>query len=647
MASDRARRAASLAGGTLALMAVAFAAAQVCVSLIVQRSYRDFSARTRELEAYAASEALSEHFQNILDHADVVAGFSFPEYFQGKRGEDSMRRLLDEMRKSVPGGLATAYLDAPGRARIESGSDGESRALDSLVAGSAAAWSVMEGSTRSLFVVAGVGPRFDCYLRVSRDGRLAGLLGMAIDSSSAISRYVAPFESRRGHRISLLGAGGLVLWSSRDGAAGRRFEAGEGVISAERGLSFGEYGLRLAVSDDRATIFSLIDPREFPRTLVIALIASLVVAAAALSIRLFRSEARRRASDAAKRWLSEAVRNRDFELVESEIRFRSLFDGASDAILILNEEGVIVRCNDRVRQVLGREPKELLGKTPADISPEIQPGGSGSADHAAEIIRRALADPSETLSLVWRGFKDGGQERDFEVDLSVVETGGIRYLQAILRDATERRQQMKDLREALEQREILLHELHHRVKNNLQYIVSLLELQRRFEPEDGRSALSRAQGRISSLAEAYLSAAEVPETLIVEAPAFLDGIVRLARGDAAVAGVWLEVSIACDDFKLSLDAALSLGLILREIVDNAARHAYAPGRGGPLEISLKSEGPSHARLSVRDRGRGMADGWKDGLGLTIARALAAQLSGEFELADAGPGVVATLRFSPS
>jgi PAS domain S-box-containing protein len=647
MASDRARRAASLAGGTLALMAVAFAAAEVCVGLIVQRSYRDFSARTRELEAYAASEALSEHFQNILDHADVVAGFSLPEYFQGKRGEDSMRRLLDETRKSVPGGLATAYLDAPDRARFESASDGGASALDSLVAGSAAAWSVMEESTRSLIVVAGVGPRFDCYLRVSRDDRLAGLLGMAVDSSSALSRYVAPFESRRGHGISLLGAGGLVLWSSADGAAGRPFEAGEGTVFAERRLSFGEYGLRLVVSDDRASIFSLIDPREFPRTLVIALFSSLIVAAAMLSIRLYRSEARRRASDEAKRRLSEAVRNRDFELVESEIRFRALFDGASDAILILNEEGVIVRCNDRVLQILGREPKELLGKTPTDISPEIQPGGAGSADQAAEIIRRAFADPSEALSLVWRVIKDGGEERDFEVDLSVVETGGVRYLQAILRDATERRQQMKDLRDALEQREILLHELHHRVKNNLQYIVSLLELQRGFEPEDGRSALRRAQGRVSSLAEAYLSAAEVPETLIVEAPAFLGGIVRLARGDAAVAGVWLDVSIACDDLKLSLDAALSLGLILREIVDNAARHAYALDRGGPLEITLSRAGPSGARLTARDRGRGLADGWKDGLGLTLIRALAAQLSGDFELADAEPGVVATLRFAPS
>jgi PAS domain S-box-containing protein len=645
MASDKARRAASLAGGTLALMAVAFAAAEVCFGLIVQRSYRDFSARTRELEAYAASEALSEHFQDILDHADVVAGFSFPEFFRGMRSEDSMRTLLDEMRKSVPGCLATAYLDAPGRERIGSASGGAEQARDSLEDGSAAAWMAMEDSARSLVVAVGKGPRFDCYLRVSRDGRLAGILGLSVDSSSSMSRYVAPFERRKGHGISLVGAGGLVLWSSPAGAADRALQTGGRTVSAERSLSFGGYDLRLVVSDDRASIFGIIDPREFPRSLLMALIASLGAAATTLSIRLFKSEARRKASEEAKRRLSEAVRNRDFELVESEIRFRALFDGASDAILILNEDGVILRCNDRALGVLGREPKELLGKTPADISPEIQPGGGRSADNMSEIIRLALADPSEAISLVWRGLMDGVQERDYEVDLSVVETGGIRYLQAILRDATEQRQQMKDLREALEQREILLHELHHRVKNNLQYIVSLLEIQRGFEREEGRNALGRAQGRISTLAEAYLSAAEVPETLKVEAPAFLAGIVRLARGEAAVAGVWLDVAISCDDLELSLDAAVSLGLIMREVVDNAARHAYDPGRGGPLEITLSREGPSVVRLTARDRGRGLAETWKEGLGLTLARALTAQLSGDFSLIDANPGTVAILIFS--
>lgn len=644
MAPERIRKAASIAGGTIALAAIIFAAAQVCVALIVQRSYRDFAARTRELEAYTASSALTEHFQTVYDHADIVSGYSFPEYFQGKRGYESMRRLLDETRKAVSGGLAVLYMDADARVLIESAGESAKARRDALVAGFGAAWASFRSARPSSRILGSVGPVFDCYFPVMREGRLAGLLCAAVDASGAISKYVAPFESRRGHEVFLAGEDGLVLWSSAAGAAGRPFEAAAGTAFSERPLAFGDYALRLIVSDDRASIMSMIDTREMPRTFMIALIASLAAAAASLTARLVRSEISRRTLDEAKRRLAEAVRSRDFELLESEIRYRALFDGASDAILLLNEEGIIIRCNDRVRAVLGHEPRDLLGKSPVFFSAEVQPEGVSSAELADRIIRRALEHPFETVSFLWRGLAKSGEERDFEVDLSVIESGGVRCLQAILRDVTERRAQMKDLREALEQREILLHELHHRVKNNLQFIVSLLELQRGFEPEEARRALRRAQGRVSSLAEAYLAAAEIPETLIVEAPAFIGTVVRIARGEAAASGVWLDAAVDCDDLRLSLDAAVSLGLILRELVDNVGRHAYPVGSGGELEVTLSRDGGSSARLAVRDRGRGLAGDYKDGLGLTLARALAAQLSGELEIVDAGPGASATLRF---
>jgi two-component sensor histidine kinase len=108
--------------------------------------------------------------------------------------------------------------------------------------------------------------------------------------------------------------------------------------------------------------------------------------------------------------------------------------------------------------------------------------------------------------------------------------------------------------------------------------------------------------------------------------------------------VWLDAAIECEGLRLSLEVAVSLGLILRELVDNVGRHAYPVGSGGTLEVSLSRDGGSGARLAVRDRGRGLSGELKDGLGLTVARALAAQVSGVLEIADAGPGVSATLRF---
>jgi|GEM_PF-1537439 len=644
MASARTRAVASYAISALALIVAVFATAQVSVALYVQVSYRNFAARTRELEVVAASGAISEYVKNFIDHAKVITGFSFGEYFLGKRSDQSMHNLLEEVRKRLSGCEGIVYLDAPTRVRLGTTAKGAEGALSSLVAGSAAAWIATAGATDS-FVAAGESLLdFNCYFPILRDGRRTGLLGLAIDITPAIRRYLVPLQTRAGHDAFLLGKGGTVLWSSLPGAAGSAFEAVEDTAFAERPFSIGGYSLRVLVSDTRAAVLALIDRQEVLRTVVVALIASLFVATVALMARLYRSESRRRVLDDARRELTERVRSRDFELVESEIRYRALFEGASDAILLLSEAGVIFRCNDRVLSVLGHEPQAMIGKTPADFSPVRQPDGTSSVDTCAAVIRRALELSPETVSFVWRGLRKGGEERDFQVSLSTVMAGGINCLQGILRDVTEQRQQMSDLREALEHREILLHELHHRVKNNLQFIVSLLDLQRGFEPEAVQKALRRAQGRIAALAEAYLAAAEVPETLIVETPAFIGTIVRLARGEAAIAGVWLDTTIACEDLRLSLDTAVSIGLVLRELVDNAARYAYAPGSGGVVEISLARDGPSRARLTVRDRGRGMAEGWKDGLGLTIARALAEQIMGTLEIAPADPGVEASLGF---
>ena len=205
----------------------------------------------------------------------------------------------------------------------------------------------------------------------------------------------------------------------------------------------------------------------------------------------------------------------------------------------------------------------------------------------------------------------------------------------------------RELRGLLEDRELLLRELHHRVKNNFQFLDSLIELQKGGVSGDAAAALSDVQARISALAVAYLITSDRPESLRVDAREYLASL-----AGKAVDGTGVEASIEADDIPVSLDSAVPLGLLFHELMTNAVRHGYAGGRGpvggrsGRIDVRFARDGEA-AVLEVRDYGRGFEDGTADGLGLTIARALAAQLNGGITVAPESIGTRAAARITIS
>ena len=252
------------------------------------------------------------------------------------------------------------------------------------------------------------------------------------------------------------------------------------------------------------------------------------------------------------------------------------------------------------------------------------------------------------ITFEWGFLRADGSTFVAELSLSVVASGGTHYVQAILRDITERKRQLRLLQESLDEREILLRELHHRVKNNLQFIESLIELQKSSVGSEAKAALAKAQSRVAALATAYLAAADRPETLIIETPAYIRAVCDLAQNAADAEGTRLAITLSCEELPIGLDAAISIGLILRELLENSAQHGYGKGKAGAVEIAfahvLEEGNRGTVRLTVRDFGIGLREGCEEGLGLSLVRAMTAQLSGTLELAKATPGLAAILRF---
>jgi two-component sensor histidine kinase len=250
---------------------------------------------------------------------------------------------------------------------------------------------------------------------------------------------------------------------------------------------------------------------------------------------------------------------------------------------------------------------------------------------AAEFIRGG--DYSARTGVVATGF-----------DFGRVAEALDRMAEALEAREGERREAARNIEKSLREKELLLREIHHRVKNNLQIILSLIRLQ----GGSGASAddFSRIMGaRVNAMALVHEMLYRSEDFGRVDLEEYIERLARLVvRGDGAAGRVTLEIH--AEPLALSLDRAIPFGLALNELLTNACKHA-ANGRDAcRLALGLERNGPDIV-LSVRDDGPGFHQGFDPetapGLGLRLVLGLAAQLGGRMEWIN-DDGAVFILRF---
>lgn len=321
------------------------------------------------------------------------------------------------------------------------------------------------------------------------------------------------------------------------------------------------------------------------------------------------------------------------QLRASEARNRALVDAIPDALVTVNRDGVVVRARPDRDKRLAELCQTAVGRKLADcLPPDI---GRRAQQSAAEAMETGQPDSFEFQLDV------GGRVVDYEA--RVVMSAAEEAL-AFVRDVSERRQ----LEEA-RRNELLLREIHHRVKNNLQVISSLISLQSEAVQDPATAEMLRdSQNRVKSMAliheKLYQSRGVAGINFgeyIRDLAAFLANSYRLGNAETSV-------SVNAHDLELGLDKAVPCGLIVNELVSNALKHAFPDGRAGCIRVDLFRAGESGVELSVSDDGVGLPShfdiGTADSLGLRLVSSLADQIDASLDV-KCGPGASFRLCFA--
>jgi PAS domain S-box-containing protein len=335
--------------------------------------------------------------------------------------------------------------------------------------------------------------------------------------------------------------------------------------------------------------------------------------------------------------LGQALNQMAADLQEKTVSrsyLENIIQSMRDMLIVADGDATIRRLNPAACSELGWRPADLIGRPLAELF--SVDGRPADAD-----FPQTLADGAECV------MRSRSQER-IPVHCSVAEmrdeTGRLEGLVCVASNISRQKDTEQRLLASLREKELLLKEVHHRVKNNLQVISSLLNLQAQelSDPQMVR-LFQESQGRVRSLALIHEQLYRSNDLSQIDFAAYLQELVeRLAQGMGKTAArVRLHFDLAPS--QLPLDLAIPCGMIVNELVSNALEHAFPEGRSGVVRIAFGGDATGYD-LTVADDGVGLSEellaGKPGTLGLKVVQALTRQIRGRLDLQQAQGSVFA-------
>jgi PAS domain S-box-containing protein len=321
-----------------------------------------------------------------------------------------------------------------------------------------------------------------------------------------------------------------------------------------------------------------------------------------------------------------------------EQRFRQVVESAPNAMVMIDQTGTIEMVNAQAERVFGFARDELLGQPIEMLVPERFRGNHPRL--RGSFFGQPASRPMGAGRDLY-GLKKDGSEFPVEIGLNPIETDeGPMVLSAIV-DISDRKHKEESIRAALKEKDILLGEIHHRVKNNLQIVHSLLDLQSTSIVDSVSLGLMReSQNRVRSMALIHQTLYESKDFARVDFGRFLDTLVPTLISSYGVTASRIELAIDATQVQIPINSAIPCGLIVNELISNALKHAFPDGRGGEIRIHLAQESADWILLTVSDNGVGIREDFEMAqtttLGLQLVTLLVDQLAGDLHIQRAHP-----------
>ena len=316
-------------------------------------------------------------------------------------------------------------------------------------------------------------------------------------------------------------------------------------------------------------------------------------------------------------------------LRESEEQYRALFGQAADSIVIVDPNtGMLSEFNDKACKSLGYTRQELEKLKISEF--EV----SESEEEGKKHLEKVMNEGKDEFLTKHR--RKDGEIRDIVVNTKVISVHGKKFIQGIWRDITDQMRTDEQIKASLREKEVLLKEVHHRVKNNLQIISGLLDMsRRRANNREAVDLLSETDAKIHTMALIHTQLYQSDRFDEVDMKSHVRNLITyISQLYGAKKNITLVINT--HDVILSVTQAIPFALALNELIANVFKHAFEEGKGGILEVFMEQSSDGAISVKIRDDGIGIPEDVDidntDTLGLKLVRRLVLkQLKGKLRI----------------
>jgi PAS domain S-box-containing protein len=384
-------------------------------------------------------------------------------------------------------------------------------------------------------------------------------------------------------------------------------------------------------------------PDSHITVLLLALASALANGLLILALVMTRREMRRRQLEETKQQaqagqlkisLEKQVRERTEELerrvaerTASLAQAEAIIESSDDAIIGATLEGVVTSWNSAATRLLGYTSEEIIGKSLTLLIPPDR------VEEELQLLAR-ISRGQRLANLEAGRVRKDRQLIDMAITISPIKdaSGKVVGVSKIARDITGRKKAAERITASLREKDALLREIHHRVKNNMQVVSSLLQLQSNYvQDPKALEAFEDCQERIRTMALIHEKLYRTEGLAQIDFKEYLESLTEMLLR-AQSRGVKITRELDLQPIAFGIDTAIPLGLIANELISNSLKHAFKGRTEGVVRVSLRRLAHNEFQLGIGDDGDGLPDNFNQSksLGLRLVKILTGQIKGRME-----------------